>query len=158
MGIHSFSTVEELIEQIEQLQKENQDLLEENDELYADNRGLKEELDHLKQEYDELDSRLGDMEDLKTEIADERDAKIDELDSLQNKYDNDMDVAHSGALSVIEDFQTLLDFIEEHHEEVYFTIRMNPDVTATYNVDEYDHARSWDKRIAFGYRVIEGKS
>ena len=151
MGIHSISTVEELIEQIEQLQKENQSLLEENDELYADNRGLKEELDHLKQEYDELDSRLGDMEDLKTEIA-------DELESLQNKYDNDMDVAHSGALSVIEDFQTLLDFIEEHHEEVYFTIRMNPDVTATYNVDEYDHARSWDKRIAFGYRVIEGKS
>ena len=158
MAIHSISTVEELIEQIEQLQKENQSLLEENDELYADNRELKEELEHSKQEYDELDSRLGDMEDLKTEIADERDAKIDELESLQNKYDNDMDVAHSGALSVIEDFQTLLDFIEEHHEEVYFTIRMNPETTTNYNVDEYDHARSWDKRIAFGYRVIEGKS
>ena len=157
MAIHSISTVEELIEQIEQLQKENQSLLEENDELYADNRGLKEELEHSKQEYDELDSRLGDMEDLKTEIADERDAKIDELDSLQNKYDNDMDVAHSGALSVIEDFQTLLDFIEEHHEEAYFTIRMNPEPKTNYNVDEYDHARSWDKRIAFGYKVIEGK-
>lgn len=150
MAIHSISTVEELIEQIEQLQKENQSLLEENDELYADNRGLKEELEHSKQEYDELDSRLGDMEDLKTEIA-------DELETLQNKYYNDMDVAHSGALSVIEDFQTLLDFIEEHHEEVYFTIRMNPETTTNYNVDEYDHARSWDKRIAFGYKVIEGK-
>ena len=142
MAIHSISTVEELIEQIEQLQKDNQSLLEENDELYADNRGLKEELDHFE-----------------TEIADERDTKIDELETLQNKYDNDMDVAHSGALNVIEDFQTLLDFIEEQHEEVYFTLRMNPDkITVNYHVDEYDSARSWDKRNTFGYRVIEGKS
>lgn len=149
--IHSVSTVEELIER-------NEALKEENDSLFAENYDLNEEIERLKQELSDYEQQLEDMTELKNEIADERDIANDNCCSAEQKYENDMDLAHTGQMDTISDLHDLLDFIEENHEEVYFTIMMNTNIGGNNcTIDEYDKCRGWQDRHTLAKSIMEGK-